>query len=400
MTSSTSVSAIRTVRDVDVGGKRVFVRVDFNVPMDAEGRITDDTRIRAALPTIRYLIDHDARLILASHLGRPEGKPVASMSLRPMAQRLSDLLGKHVMMADECVGPAVERTIAQMRPGDVLLLENLRFHAEEEKNDPAFAQQLARLADVYVDDAFGAAHRAHASTEGITHCLPSVAGFLMEREIEMLGRVLRDPRRPLTAVIGGAKISTKIAVLDNLLNRADALIIGGGMANTFLAAQGKEIGRSLVESDLVHTASQLLERADNERKRVLLPTDVIIAPNIEPNTETRTVSVNDVPTDWMIVDIGPRSIEAFSAQLDQSGTVVWNGPMGVFEIPAFARGTIAIAETLAKSTADTIVGGGDSVAALEQAGLTDRMTHVSTGGGASLEFLEGRELPGVSVLRG
>jgi phosphoglycerate kinase len=303
-------------------------------------------------------------------------------------------------MAEDCVGPEVEAKVGRLRPGEVLLLENLRFHPEEEKNDPAFARQLARLAEVYVDDAFGAAHRAHASTEGIAHNLLAAAGLLMEREIEMLGRVLTDPKRPLTAIIGGAKISTKIAVLNNLLDRADTVVIGGGMANTFLAAQGKEIGRSLVEPDLVDTARGLLDRSDAMDKPILLPTDVVIAPEIAPGVETRTVSVNDVPANWMIADIGPRSVEKFSAQVVQSGTVVWNGPMGVFEVPAFARGTIAIAEALAGSNADTIVGGGDSVAALEQTGLTDRMTHVSTGGGASLEFLEGRELPGVCVLRG
>jgi phosphoglycerate kinase len=401
-TASVAASALlplRTLSDIAVGGKRVLVRVDFNVPVDASGHITDDTRIRAALPTITYLLDHHACVIVASHLGRPKGKRVNALSLAPVAKRLSELLGRPVQMVDDCVGPQVEASVAAMKPGDVLLLENLRFHPEEEANDPVFAQQLAQLADIYVDDAFGAAHRAHASVEGIAHYLPSVAGFLMQREVEILSRVLQNPRRPLTAVIGGAKISTKIGVLNNLLERADALIIGGGMANTFLAAQGKEVGRSLVEREKIDTAAELLHRAHELDKPMLLPLDVVVADRMDEGAQTRVVSVDEVPNDWMIVDIGPQSIEHFREQLKRSGTVVWNGPMGVFEIPTFAKGTVAIAHVLAESNAETIVGGGDSVAALEQAHLADRMTHVSTGGGASLEFLEGRELPGIAVLR-
>jgi len=368
----------KTLQDVDLDGKRVFVRVDFNVPLD-NGRITDDTRIRETLPTIRYLLDHGAAVILASHLGRPKGKPVDSMRLAPVAERLSQLLSRPVAMAPDCVGPEVERMAQGLQPGQVLLLENLRFHPEEEANDPDFARQLASLADVYVNDAFGSAHRAHASTAGIARYLPAVSGFLMGRELEALGGVLNNPRRPLAALIGGAKISSKIGVLQHLLDVADEFLIGGGMANTLLKAEGKEVGASLVEEDKVDVARSFLAAAGERGRSVYLPSDV-------------------VPAGWMIADIGPASVEEFSKVLQGAGTVVWNGPMGVFEVPQFAAGTRALATALADSSAETIVGGGDSVAAVEQAGVADRMAHISTGGGASLEFLEGRELPGVAAL--
>jgi phosphoglycerate kinase len=387
----------QSLRDIDVAGKRVFVRVDFNVPMQ-DGRITDDTRIRAALPTIRYLLDHKAAVILASHLGRPKGKPVESMRLAPAAQRLSELLGKPVETASDSVGPEAEQAACALQPGKVLVLENLRFHPEEEKNDPAFARQLAGLADIYVNDAFGSAHRAHASTEGIAHDLPAVSGFLMEKELDALGKVLHDPKRPLVALIGGAKISTKIGVLENLLDVAEEFVVGGGMANTFLKAEGKEVGDSLVEDDKLDVARDLLRAAQERNRAVHLPGDVVIAQQIQEGAQTRIVSADAVPAGWKIVDIGPETIEQFSAVLRRAGTVVWNGPMGVFEIPDFAEGTRAMACTLAESSADTIVGGGDSVAAVEQMGVADKMHHISTGGGASLEFLEGRELPGVAAL--
>lgn len=386
-----------SLRDVDVSGKRVFVRVDFNVPMQ-DGRITDDTRVRAALPTIQYLLDHDAAVILASHLGRPKGKPVDSMRLAPVARHLSELLGRPVQMAPDSVGADVDRMARGLQPGEVLLLENLRFHVEEEKNDPAFAAELASLADLYVDDAFGSAHRAHASTEGIAHQLPAVAGFLMEKELDALSKVLSNPRRPLDALIGGAKISSKIGVLDNLLNIADEFLIGGGMANTFLKAQGIEVGSSLVEDDSLPTARDFLLSAQSRGRQVHLPCDVLIAQKVEAGAETRIVSAETIPAGWKIVDIGPESIRRYGDVLRAAGTVVWNGPMGIFEIPDFANGTRAIARIVAESAAESIVGGGDSVAAVEQMGLADRMHHISTGGGASLEFLEGRELPGVAAL--
>jgi phosphoglycerate kinase len=388
----------KSVEDLDVGRKRVFVRVDFNVPLDKAGNITNDSRIRAALPTIRYLLDHGAAVILASHLGRPKGKPVPEMSLAPVVRRLTELLGLHVLLAPDSVGPEVQRIARELAPGQVLLLENLRFHPEEEANDPEFARQLASLADLYVDDAFGSAHRAHASTEGITHYLPSAAGFLMQKELQALGSVLQNPRHPLAAVIGGAKISTKIAVLENLLGVADELLIGGGMANTLLKAKGIEVGSSLVEDDKLDVARAFLQKAGAQNKSVCLPADAVVADRVTEDAQTRVVPVNAVPPGWAIADIGPETVREFSALLRAAGTVFWNGPMGVFEIEKFAAGTRAVAQILAESGARTIVGGGDSVAAIEQAGLADKMTHVSTGGGASLEFLEGRELPGVTAL--
>jgi len=389
----------KTVKDLAVQNKRVLVRVDFNVPLDkATGAITDDARIRAALPTIRYLIGQGARVILCSHLGRPGGKVVDKLRLTPVAQRLSELLGQPVAKTDDCVGPAVQAVVAAMQPGDVLLLENLRFHAEEEANDPAFARQLADLADVYVNDAFGTAHRAHASTEGVAHYLPAVAGFLMEKEIDYLSRALENPARPFDAIIGGAKVSDKIAVLQNLLGKVDALLIGGGMANTFLKAQGHEVGQSLVEDDKLDVARSLLAQAQARHVRLFLPVDVVVADKFAADAAWKTVAVTAVPANWCILDVGPQTVKLFANELKAAQTVVWNGPLGVFEFPAFAQGTIALAKALAASRATTIIGGGDSTAAVEQAGVADRITHISTGGGASLEFLEGKTLPGVAAL--
>ncbi|HJY84065.1 MAG TPA: phosphoglycerate kinase [Candidatus Binatia bacterium] len=386
----------KTVRDLDVFGKRVLVRVDFNVPLE-NGTVSDDTRIRAALPTIQYLTDHKAKTILCSHLGRPKGKPDPAYSLGPVGVRLSQLLEREVRTAPDCVGLVVQDLVNILQPGDVLLLENLRFHPEEEANEAGFAQALASLADVYVDDAFGSAHRAHASTAGVAERLPAVAGFLMERELTFLGRALADPARPFVAILGGAKVSDKIAVIDNLLGKVDMLLIGGGMANTFLKAQGKEVGDSLVENDKLDVARTLLHEGND---KLILPVDAVIANRFDAQVQWRRVDVDDVPPGWRIVDIGPKTIERFKGQLRGAGTVVWNGPMGVFEMAPFAVGTFAIARALAAlESATTIIGGGDSAAAVEQAGVAERITHISTGGGASLEFLEGRELPGVAVLQ-
>jgi phosphoglycerate kinase len=385
----------KTVRDINVSGKRVLVRVDFNVPLDS-GRVTDDTRIRAAIPTIQYLIDKGAKVILASHLGRPKGKVAPEFSLKPVAVRLEQLLGVPVAMASDCVGPEVESAVAHLEPGQVLLLENLRFHPEEEKNDPAFAAQLAKLADVFVNDAFGAAHRAHASTEGVTHFLPAVAGFLMQRELDFLGRAMADPERPFIAILGGAKVSDKIGVISNLLTKVDKLLIGGGMANTFLKAKGLDMADSLVEDQVLDTARSLMAAAD---VRLLLPVDAVVADAFDANANARTVPVAAIPAGWRVLDIGPETVRQYEQALQGAKTVVWNGPMGVFEFPRFAAGTVAVAKALAAlPDAVTIIGGGDSVAAVEQAGVADKMTHISTGGGASLEFLEGKELPGVAAL--
>ena len=369
-----------TIRDVDVDRKTVLVRVDFNVPM-ADGAIADDSRIRATMPTIRYLREHGARVVLLSHLGRPDGKPNPKYSLRPVAECLSELLGSPVGF--------------DSRDGDVVLMENVRFHPEEEQNDPAFAKQLAQLGDIFVNDAFGTAHRAHASTEGVAHNLPAVAGLLMDKEITFLGMALEHPTRPFVAIVGGAKVSSKLGVLNNLIDRVDRLLIGGGMANTFLRAQGREVGKSLLEVDLVPTASDLLQRGG----KIILPSDVVVTTDLKRAAEPRTTTVDDVRPDEMIVDVGPRSIEAFKVEIARAGTVLWNGPMGVFEDPRFAAGTLAIAHALAESKATTIVGGGESVQAVEQAGVADKLSHVSTGGGASLEFIEGKVLPGVAALR-
>ena len=390
----------KTVRDLDVSGRRVFVRADLNVPLE-DGRITDDTRIRASLPTLVYLLERGAIVILASHLGRPGGKVNDALRLKPVADRLSQLLGRPVRMTGDALGPGVQVAVEKLRPGDLLLLENLRFHAEEEANDPEFARALASLADVYANDAFGAAHRAHASTEGITHFLPAVAGLLMEREVEALSRLLKKPPRPFHALIGGAKVSGKIEVLTALLSRCQAVLVGGGMANTFLAAKGLELGKSLVEGDQLENAERIMAEARRKRVRLMLPTDAVVAPQIHVRARTKVVPVSAVPKDQMVVDIGPDTRRAYAEHLGKAKTIFWNGPMGVFEIPQFADGTNEMARVIARRTAKgaiSIVGGGDSVAAVEKLGLTDKMTHVSTGGGASLEFIEGKTLPGVAAL--
>ncbi|HLN64127.1 MAG TPA: phosphoglycerate kinase [Symbiobacteriaceae bacterium] len=387
--------ALMTVRDIDVKGKRVFVRVDFNVPLE-NGRITDDTRIRAALPTIRYVVENGGIAVLASHLGRPKGKRNEEFSLAPVAERLRELLDRKVEFASDCIGEAVQKLVAAQEPGSIVLLENLRFYAEEEKNDMGFAAELAKLGDVYVNDAFGTAHRAHASTRGMADLMNvKVGGFLMQKEVDIMGKALANPDRPFVAIIGGAKVSDKITVIENLLPKVDWLIIGGGMANTFLAAQGYQTGKSLVEADKVETAKMLLGKANG---KILLPSDVVVAAEFKADAEHKVVSVDAIPADWMALDIGPESAQGFGNAIKDAMTVVWNGPMGVFEMPAFARGTFAVAQAMADSKGCTIVGGGDSVAAIEAANLAEKMTHVSTGGGASLEFLEGRELPGVACL--
>jgi phosphoglycerate kinase len=392
--------AKKSVRDIDVQGKTVLVRVDFNVPLEkGTGRVTDVTRLRASLPTIADLRQRGARVVLMSHLGRPNGQARPELSLAPVGRELAKLLGTEIKLAGDCIGPEAERVVHELKPGEVALLENLRFHPGEEANDPKFAASLASLGDLYVNDAFGTAHRAHASTEGIAHILPAVAGLLMEKELAALGGILQDPRRPLVAIIGGAKVSTKLGVLKHLVERVDALLIGGGMANTFLKARGLEVGKSLLEVDLVPAAAELERQAQRLGIRLLIASDVVVTDRVEAGAANRLVSVDQVPSDLAIVDIGPHTIEAFGAEVDRAGTVLWNGPMGVFEIPEFATGTRSIAERLAASAAISIIGGGESVAAVEQLGLADRMTHVSTGGGATLEFLEGIELPGVAALQ-
>ncbi len=388
----------QTVRDIEVEERRVLVRADFNVPIDDQGTILDDLRIQAALPTIRYLQERRARVILCSHLGRPKGKVTESLRLAPVAARLSELLGVEVATATDCVGPEAEAAVGSLAPGDVLLLENLRFHAEEEANDAEFVRQLASLADVYVNDAFGTAHRAHASTEGVAHHLPAVAGLLMEKEIDYLSRVVADPERPVGAIIGGAKISDKMAVLRNLLAKADVLVIGGGMANTFLKAQGLSVGESLAEDDQLDAARAVLDEAKERRVRLLLPLDVVLADDFSAGAQARTETAEQVPEGWRIMDVGPRSIEAYGEALQTCKTVVWNGPLGVAEFPQFARGSESLARILADLTAVTIVGGGETAALVRETGLAEKFDHVSTGGGAFLEFLEGRELPGVAAL--
>jgi phosphoglycerate kinase len=390
--------AKRTIRDVDPFGKKVLVRVDFNVPL-ADGAVADDTRIKAALPTIQYLIERHAALTLCSHLGRPKG-PDPKASLRPVARRLGELLARDVTLLPDAVGPAVREAISGLRPGDVVLLENVRFHPEEEKNDPAFAEELASGFDLYVNDAFGAAHRAHASTEGVAKFLPAYAGLLLEKELLALGGLLSEPKRPFLAIIGGAKVSTKIAVLRALLARVDALAIGGGMANTFLLATGHGIGRSLAEPDRAGEARAILDDAKAQGKRVLLPEDVLCAPSVD-DAGARAAAVKgvgDVGDDLAIVDIGPRTIERYANEIRRAKTIFWNGPLGVFEIPAFATATKRVAELLASSGATTIVGGGESVQAIQELGLAEKLTHVSTGGGASLELIEGKTLPGVAAI--
>lgn len=388
----------KTVRDIEVDGKRVLVRVDFNVPLGEDGAILDDLRIRAALPTIEYLRSHGAKVILCSHLGRPKGKENESFRLAPVAARLAELLGVPVANTPDCVGPEAKAAAAKLSPGDVLLLENLRFHAEEEANDPGFARRLASLADVFVNDAFGTAHRAHASTEGVTHYVPAVAGLLLEKETDELARVVAEPQRPAGAIIGGAKVSDKMAVLRNLLTKVDVLVIGGGMANTFLKAQGKPVGDSLVEDEQLDTARSVLAEAERRGVRLLLPVDVVVADRFAADADSRIVDIDAVPAGWRILDIGPRSVQAYGEALSACKTVLWNGPLGVIEFPAFARGSEALARVLAELDATTIAGGGETAALLEEAGLAEKFDHVSTGGGAFLEFLEGRELPGVAAL--
>ncbi len=389
--------AKQTIRDVDWHGKRALVRVDFNVPLE-DGHITDDTRIRAAVPTIQYLIAHGAAVILMSHLGRPKNKVVESLRLTPTATHLAELLDRPVQTVPVTVGTEAEAASKALEPGAVLMLENTRFDAREEANDPSMAQDLAKLGDVYVNDAFGAAHRAHASTEGIAHLLPAVSGLLMERELEVLGGALEHPARPFVTIIGGAKISDKIGVIANLLGKVDALLIGGGMANTFLLAQGKSLGDSLVEADAVATAKDLLDQAANSNVTLLLPTDVVIADRFAANANTQVVGVDAIPAGWRALDIGPQTRAAYAKVVLEAQTVIWNGPMGVFELEPFAGGTRAVAQALADCSGMTVIGGGDSVAAIEQMGLADKVKHISTGGGASLELLEGRVLPGVAAL--
>lgn len=384
----------KTVKDIDLKGKRVFMRVDFNVPM-ADGKVTDDKRIRAALPTIKYVLEQGASVLLASHLGRPKGGPDPEFSLKPVAEVLSALLGVPVKMAPDCVGPEVEAIAKSLKPGQVVLLENTRFHAGEEKNDPALAKQMAALADVYVNDAFGSAHRAHASTEGIARFLPAVSGFLMEQELEYLGRAVANPEHPYIAILGGAKISDKILVVETLLSKCDKLIIGGGMANTFLAAKGLNMQDSLVEEASLETAKAILAKSG---EKLVLPVDAVIADKFDAEAASQVVAVDSIPAGWRMLDVGPKTLDLYRAVLADAKLVVWNGPVGVFEFPKFAEGTFTLAKLLAESNATTVIGGGDSASAVKKAGVAKQMSHVSTGGGASLEFLEGKQLPGVAAL--
>ena len=385
----------KSIRDIDVNGKRVLVRVDYNVPVK-EGKVGDDTRIRAAMPTLSYLLEHGAAVILCSHLGRPKGGPDPKFSLRPVADYLSKLVGKPVAFTEDCVGPAAEAAAKALKPGDILLLENTRFHPEEEKNDLDLAKKLASLAEIYVNDAFGSAHRAHSSTEGVARFLPAVAGFLMEEEIRYLGQTIANPKRPFIAILGGAKISDKIGVIVNLLTKADQVLIGGGMANTFFKAQGYSVADSLVEEEALEKARQILAEGGN---RLRLPVDVVIGDKFEAEAASKTMEMAEIPVGWRILDIGPKTVAAYTKALAGAGTVVWNGPMGVFEFPKFAAGTVGVAKAVAESGAVSIIGGGDSVAAVTQAGLEKSITHISTGGGASLEMLEGLVLPGLAALQ-
>ncbi|MEW4266470.1 phosphoglycerate kinase [Priestia megaterium] len=388
----------KTLKDIDVKGKRVFCRVDFNVPMK-DGKVTDETRIRAAVPTIQYLVEQGAKVILASHLGRPKGEVVEELRLNAVAERLQALLGKDVAKADEAFGGEVKKTIDGMSEGDVLVLENVRFYPGEEKNDPELAKAFAELADVYVNDAFGAAHRAHASTEGIAQHIPAVAGFLMEKELDVLSKALSNPERPFTAIVGGAKVKDKIGVIDHLLDKVDNLIIGGGLSYTFIKALGHEVGKSLLEEDKIELAKSFMEKAKKNGVNFYMPVDVVVADDFSNDANIQVVSIEDIPSDWEGLDAGPKTREIYADVIKNSKLVIWNGPMGVFELDAFANGTKAVAEALAEAT-DTysVIGGGDSAAAVEKFNLADKMSHISTGGGASLEFMEGKELPGVVAL--
>ena len=389
----------KTVRDIDLKGKKVFVRCDFNVPMDENQNITDNRRIVAALPTIKYLIEQNCKIILASHLGRPKGEVKPEFSLAPVAKELSKQLGQEVLMAKDVIGESAKSLAENLQEGQVMLLENVRFHREETDNDPEFAKELASMAEVFVNDAFGTAHRAHASTEGISHYLPSVSGFLIEKELKFLGDALNNPERPFVAILGGAKVSDKIGVIDSLLEKVDTLMIGGGMAYTFFKAQGYEVGNSLCEPDKCDLALSLMNKAKEKGVKFLLPVDTKIGKEFKPDTESKTVAWTEIPEGWEGFDIGEKTIEMFKDELKSAKTVVWNGPLGLFEFDQFAIGTNAIAHALAELDATTIIGGGDSAAAVEKAGLADKMTHISTGGGASLEFLEGKKLPGIECLQ-
>jgi len=391
----------KTIRDIPVGelkGKKVLVRVDFNVPLDEERRITDDTRIVESLPTIRFLLERGARVILVSHLGRPKGKPKDEFRMDPVAKRLEELLGRKVYKANDCIGEEVEKLANALKEGEVLLLENVRFYAEEEANDENFARSLARLADIYVNDAFGTAHRAHASTAGVARFLPAYAGFLMEKELEALGERLNNPVRPFLAILGGAKVSSKIGVIKKLLEKVDALLIGGGMSYTFIKAMGYEVGTSLLEEGMIEEARSILAMAKEKGVRLVLPEDFVVAPEGKEGVETKVVAWNEIPPDMGGFDIGPKTVETFAREIAQAKTIFWNGPLGLFEVDLFARGTIEIAKKVAESGAVVVVGGGDTIAAIKKAGVEKKITHISTGGGASLEFVEGRVLPGVEVL--
>lgn len=388
---------MRTIRDIDLNNKRVLMRVDFNVPMDDEGQIIDDTKMTAAVPTIEYLLEHGSRLVLMSHLGRPKAKPDPEFSLKPVAARLGELLKKEVRMADDCVGPQVEKMAGQLAPGQVLMLENVRFHAGEEKNDPEFSRQLARLGDVFVNDAFGTAHRAHSSTVGVADYLPAYAGFLLETEVNILRKVLDFPQPPRMAILGGAKVKDKLGLIKNLLNKFDILLVAGGIGNTFLAARGMKVGQSLCEPEFLEECREILEMADKRRKHILMPADVVVADKISAEGSSRIVDIDAIPDDMMIADIGPKSVRGFAMAISKAKTIIWNGPVGVYEYPQFANGTEAIAKAIAASEAVSVIGGGDSAAAIQKLGLEKEITHISTGGGATLEFLEGIELPGVKT---
>ena len=387
----------KTVEDLDVNGKRVLVRCDFNVPLK-DGVITDDKRIRESMRTINYLVDNGARVILCSHLGRPKGEVKPEFSLAPVAKRISELLGKEVKMAKDVVGDDAKKLAAALKDGEVMLLENVRYHKEEEKNDPSFAKELASLAELYVNDAFGTSHRAHASTAGVADYLPAACGYLIQKELDVMGKALNDPKRPFVAILGGAKVSDKIGVINNLIDKADTIIIGGGMAYTFFVANGNSVGTSLLEEDKVELAREMMKKAADKGVQFLLPVDNVVGDKFDAECESKVVDSDKIPDGWMGLDIGPKTIELFSAAIKGAGTVVWNGPLGVFEMPRFAKGTEAVAKAVAESGAISIIGGGDSAAAVEKLGYADKMTHISTGGGASLEFLEGLELPGIAAL--